>query len=413
MTMKPWRWMLTLFVMAFLLGGVFGPAQATPPTPLTPPRPPIPPPQPSPDVEISSGSSRNVSALSSLKAVLLVGPIDGDYGSWTTQEKQNMELAAAELEANGVTVYRFYTPNNDWDQIKAAAEGAHFLFYRGHGVYWSPMPRPTVGGFALKNYFVSSDDVRNDLHLAPNAIVMLYGCFTAGSSSIDNSPIDSKEAQRRVAQYSTPFFDIGAGGYFANWYGDAFQRYVRYLFQGMTLGEAYEAYFDFNPATVERYSHPDHLDTAMWLDKDFWDGKTQYNNAFVGLPDKTLPDLFGLTAMELGSSAITYLAQPSSPARTFTIRIDSTSSETFGWAASVSPPGAAWLDVQLLSGVSGDQLTVVLTPTGQALGTYQVNIQVVADDPEVEDGDQTIPVTLRVLTQVYSTHLPMIVRSGP
>jgi hypothetical protein len=117
--------------------------------------------------------------------------------------------------------------------------------------------------------------------------------------------------------------------------------------------------------------------------------------------------------MELGSSTITYLAQPSSPARTFTIPIDSTTSETFGWAASVSPPGATWLDVQPLSGVSGDRLTLVITPTGQALGTYQINIQFVADDPEVKDGDQTLPVTLRVLTQVYSTHLPIIVGSGP
>ena len=50
-----------------------------------------------------------------------------------------MELAAAEVEANGVTVYRFYTPNNNWDQIKAAAEGAHFLFYQGHGVQWRPV----------------------------------------------------------------------------------------------------------------------------------------------------------------------------------------------------------------------------------------------------------------------------------
>ena len=413
MILKPWRGMLAVFVMMALLGGVFGPAQAGPPTPLTSPRPPIPPPQPLSEVQIWDGSSRNVRALSSLKAVLLVGPIDGDYGPWTTGEKQNMELAAVELEANGVTVHRFYTPNNDWGQITAAAEGAHFLFYRGHGVYWSPMPQPTVGGFALKNRFVSADDIRNELHLAPNAIVMLYGCFTAGSSSIDNPPIDSKEAQRRVAQYSAPFFDLGAGGYFANWYGDAFQMYVRYLFQGMTLGEAYEAYFDFSPATVERHTHPDHLGTAMWLDKDFWDGKTQYNNAFAGVPDRRLDDLFGLTAMQLSPPGITYLAQPSSPARTYTVQIDSTSSETFGWAASVSPSSAAWLEVQPLSGVSGDQLTVVISPADQALGTHQANIQIVADDPEVEDGDQTIPITLRVLDQVHSTYLPVIIGSNP
>ena len=263
-----------------------------PPTPHTPPNPPLPPLQPPPGAGVAIEPSAYALDLPPLEAVLLVGPIDGDDGSWTTQEKQNMDLAAAELEANAVTVYKFYTPNNDWEQIKAVAEEAHFLFYRGHGVYWSPLPHPTVGGFALKNRFVSSDDIRNDLHLAPDAIVMLYGCFTAGSSGIEDDIIDSAEAQRRVAQYSDPFFDIGAAGYYTNWYGNAFQMFVRYLFQGMTLGETYESYFDFNSATVERYIHPDHPDKAMWLDKDFWGGKTQYNNAFVGLPDLTLADLF-------------------------------------------------------------------------------------------------------------------------
>jgi hypothetical protein len=349
--------------------------------------------------------------MSSLKAVLLVGPIDGDNGTWTTEEKDHMELAAAELEANGVTVYRFYTPNNNWEQIKAAAEGAHFLFYRGHGVYWSAMPNPTVGGFALKNHFVSADDIRNDLHLAPNAIVMLYGCFTAGSSSIDDPPINSQEAQRRVAEYSDPFFDISAAGYYANWFGDAFQMYVRYLFQGMTLGEAYEAYFDFNPITVERYIHPNHPATAMWLDKDFWDGTREYNNAFVGLPNKTLADLFEIKAMELTPPAITYLAKPSYAARTFTIQVDGgTNSETFGWAATVSPTGAAWIDAQPQSGISGEKITVTITPTSQSLGTYQASIQVVADSPEVRDGNQSIPITLHVVDQIYSVYVPIVLQ---
>jgi hypothetical protein len=382
--------------------------QATPPTPHTPPSPPLPSSQLPSGAEVAIEPSLCTLDLLPLKAVLLVGPIDGDYGSWTTQEKQNMGLAAAELAANGVTVYKFYTPNNDWEQIKAAAEGAHFLFYRGHGVYWSPMPHPTVGGFALKNRFVSSDDIRNDLHLAPNAIVMLYGCFTAGSSSIDDPPIDSAEAQRRVAQYSDPFFDIGAAGYYANWFGDAFRMFVRYLFQGMTQGEAYESYFDFNSATVEHHVHPDHPDKAMWLDKDSWGGQTQYNNAFVGLPDQTLEDLFQVAAMELTPPAITYLAEPSFPARTFTVRVDCTSSDTFTWTATITPTGVSWIDVQPLSGSSGQQMTVMITPTGKALGIYQANIRVVANDPEVQNGDQTIPATMHVLDRVHSIYLPAV-----
>jgi len=276
-----------------LFASSLAPAQANQSTPHTPLHPPL---APRVDGQFSSGepASSNLSQqLPPLKAVLLVGPIDDDSGSWTTQEKQNMDLAAAELQANGVSVFSFYTPNNDWNQIKAAADGAHFLFYRGHGVYWSAMPHPIVGGFALKNKFVSSDNIRSDLHLAPHAIVMLYGCFTAGSSGNDTTSLDNAEARRRVAQYSDPFFDIGAAGYYANWFGDAFQKFVRYLFQGMTLAQAYEAFYDFNSATVERSMHPDHPALSMWLDKDYWyNPLPQYNNAFAGMPEQTLAGLF-------------------------------------------------------------------------------------------------------------------------
>ena len=124
-----------------------------------------------------------------------------------------------------------------------------------------------------------------------------------------------------MIQYADPFMDIGAAGYYADWFGSAFQMFVRYLFQGMTLGEAYEAYSDFNPASVERYVHPNHPDKAMWLDKNNW-GYTQYNNAFVGLPDRTLANLFK-PKMELAPSAITHMAEPSFPERTFTLRVGS------------------------------------------------------------------------------------------
>ena len=283
-----------LLLSAMLLLPLWGDAQELPPgTPLVPSHPPYP-----ETVAPAAIAPARVQNLPPLSAVLIVGPIDGDYGDWTVQEKENMELAAVELEANGVTVHRFYAPNNDWEQIKLAAEGAHFLFYRGHGVYWSPFPNPTVGGFALSNsFFVSSEDIRQDLHLAPNAIVMLYGCFTAGTSSLDGGDIGIDEARRRVAQYSDPFFDIGAAGYYANWFGNAFQMFVRYLFQGQTLGEAYESYFDFNPNTVHRTTHPDHPQMAMWLDKDYWSGYWQYNNAFAGLPDETLTSLFAPPAL--------------------------------------------------------------------------------------------------------------------
>jgi hypothetical protein len=333
------RSIVTWIGIAVLLGSAAGIVSAEPPGPRVPPHPPITPPI-STSQEQATGLELQ---LPPLKAVLLVGPIDGDNGSWTNQEKANMDLAAAELEANGVTVYKFYTPNNDWSQIKTAASGAHFLLYRGHGVYWGSMPHPDVGGFSLKNKFVSPDDIRNDLALAPNAIVMLYGCFTAGSAGNDTVSIDSAEARRRVAQYSDPFFDIGAAGYYADWFGSAFQMYVRYLFQGKTQRQTYESFYDFNSATVERYTHPDHPDMALWLDKDYWyDPMPQYNNAFVGQPEKTLADLFQPAAMQVSPSSILYLAEPSYTSRSFPVRIEATGTYSFSWTAAVTPrPPAA------------------------------------------------------------------------
>jgi hypothetical protein len=382
-------------------------AVAQQPTPHTFPKTPQTP-FSSPQTVDTPADARNTNALPSLKAVLLVGPIDGDTGSWTLGEIESMELAANELEKYGVTVHKFYTPNNDWEQIKAAADGAHFLFYRGHGVYWSAMPSPTVGGFALKDKFASSDDIRNDLNLAPNAIIMLYGCFTAGSSSNDTISISSAEAQRRVAQYADPFFDIGAAGYYANWFGSAFQMFVRYLFQGSTLGQAYEAYFDFNSSTVERYVHPDHPSMAMWLDKDYWyDPLPQYNHAFVGSSNATLTDLFQPTTMVLSPTTITYLAEPSYPAQTVPIQVDSNDETAFTWTASLTAVNTTWIEVTPLTGASGGTVDVLMKPS-VGLGTYQAVVDIVSSDTAIEDYAQSVSVELRVIEQVYATYLPIV-----
>jgi hypothetical protein len=410
-TVKRARWILALLIVGALLLSGWGAVHAAPPTPLTPTSPPVPPQAPplGLDIEAIPAAPVQVSGLPTLKAVLLVGPIDGDTGPWTTQEIEYMELAATELAAQGVTVHRFYTPNNDWEQIKSVSEGAHFLLYRGHGVYWSPMPNPTVGGFALKDRFVSPDEIRNGLRLAPNAIVMLYGCFATGSATNDEVAINSDEARRRVTEYAAPFVDIGVSGYYANWFGDAFQKLLRHLFQGKTLGQAYEAFYDYNAATVERYPFRSDPDRVMWLDKDNWWDDWQYNYAFVGQPDQTLQDLFGSPGMVVTPSGIVHLTDLDSSPQSFVVHVDSAGSAEFTWSASVTPR-ASWLDVQPLSGRSGQEISVVITASKQKPGTYETSIRIVADDPDIPNGDQTIPLTLRVGEEVHSTYLPTIRR---
>jgi hypothetical protein len=284
------RWLPAFITLIILLAGPSAAIAADPVNPRVAP-PLILPNTSAPDVD---APGMRAAGPAGLIAVLIVGPIDGDYGPATTTGKEVMDMAAAELAANGVTVRKFYTPANDWAQITAAAKGAHFLFYRGHGVYWSNLPHPTVGGFYLKDQFILPNDIRSDLRLARGAIiVMSSACFASGSSSVAGDIIDSSEALRRVAQYSDPFFDIDAGGYYSNWYHQAPQMFVRYLFAGMTLGQTYEAFFDYNPHTTTRYRHPEHPALDLWLDQDTYGGVVNYNYAFAGQPESTLVSLFG------------------------------------------------------------------------------------------------------------------------
>ena len=288
--------------MLLLLAGLFfvfyaGLGSAVDYKNISSPEPPKIPSKYTPPAKYASNLPEPTVKIKGLKAVLLGAPIDGDTGSWTKSEIKNLQAAAAMLRKCGVEVYEFYTPNNDWEKIKKAANGAQFLLYRGHGVYDGSMPPKWVGGFSLKNKFASPEDIKADLKLAPGAIVMLYGCFTAGNSSLDMGKINETEAERRIAMYSKPFLDMKCSGYYANWFGEAFPAFVAYLFAGQTLGEAYQSFWDFNSKTVKYVKHPDVPAAAMWVDHDNWDG-TVYNNAFVGYPDKTLEDLFGSGASD-------------------------------------------------------------------------------------------------------------------
>jgi hypothetical protein len=398
-----------------LLASLGSAALAVSPDPRTPLTPPLVPEQVLLDqpaeVTFDSGlqtASLDQSILPPLKAVLVVGPIDGDYGDWTQEEKASMDLAAAELQANGVSVHKFYTPNNNWEQIKSAALGAHFFLYRGHGVYWGDANFPSnVGSLSLKDGIISPDLLRSELQLAPNAIVMLYGCFTAGTSSADTVRLTSAEAQRRVVLYAQPFVENGAAGYFANWFGTAFQTYIRNLFQGQSLGQAYETYFDFNAATVERYSHPSAAGLALWLDKDEWyDPKPQYNNAFIGLPSATLLDLFASPAIEINPQTISYLAEPLSTPRTLEVQI-STSLSDLVWTTTVSPD-VSWIAAPS-QGDASDPLLITLTPP-QSLGAYQATITLQASSPSAAPVELLIPISLSVTEEVQSMYLPALAR---
>ncbi|MEJ5314465.1 MULTISPECIES: hypothetical protein [Anaerolinea] len=397
-----------LALLALLAFPAAGRVQAQALQPHTPDLPPQTPQEVSPGEPALQTAVLTALNLPPLKAVLIVGPIDGDSGTWTRQEIANMELAAQELEKHGVTVYRFYTPSNNWEQIKSAASGAHFLFYRGHGIYWSDMPYPTVGGFALKDRFYSSADIQRDLKLAKNAIVMMYACFSAGSASNDTIPVTQAEARRRVGEYSQPFFALGAGGYFANWFGDAFQQYVRFLFEGKTLGQAYQSFYDYEASKTVQTTHPTFPSIPMWLGYDEWyNPKPQWNNAFVGDPAQTLESLFA-PAMQVSSPTVAAMLEPVSAPQTFSVQITASNGVSFNWSAAAVGSKPAWLNFTA-SGSSSQPMQITLQPTGAA-GTYDAQIQVNPVGMSLLNAPQIITVRLIQTVQINRVMIPLILR---
>lgn len=350
-------------------------------------------------------------SLSGLKAVLVVGPVPEDP-SYSAFANSIMDQCAAVLTANGVTVHKFYSPNASWTPIKGAADGAHFFLYAGHGLRWDGGSEPQVGGLHLNSGNASPDAIRNELHLAPGAIVMIAACYAAGTGDIEYRSVDIGigEAQRRVAQYSEPFLDIGAGGYYGDSFGwnNAFELYFTYLFQGKTMGESYMSMGDVNdgtPNTVTYSTHPAYPAMAMWLDKDF-DHVWNYNEAFVGYDNRDLQDLFG-RRLTVDPSSLAFLAKLKSGPQYQTIHIDLP--ENVGWTAAFTPSTPAWASASPLSGTGPGSVTVQAKPASvSAAGTYQTGLRIVASDPGIENRTQTVPITLRVVNHLATVYVPLI-----
>lgn len=362
--------------------------------------------------QLPQPAANGLENLPPLKAVVFVGPIDGENGEWTLSEINSAQETASALRSYGVTVQEFYPnqPNGTWQNIKNAANGAHFIIYRGHGVYWSEMPYPVVGGFALKDTFVSSDMIRNELKPAQNFIVMLYGCFTAGSAGNDTITVSLEEARRRVEMYSDPFFDIGAGGYYADWFGEAFTSYVHSLMQGKTQQQAYEGFFDYNSSKIWRGNHQGHPSSALWLGWDNWyPPEPNWNNAFVGDPNKTIKQLFEQTSMMLSPNDIGYLAEADFPKRIFRVQIQSSTTKTFNWTATVSSSQTWLTSVTPRQGTSGAYLTLEIDPSKDVDGGT-TTIHVTTSDPNIVQPAQDITVTLKIVPEVNFIYLPAVAR---
>jgi hypothetical protein len=161
-----------------------------------------------------------------LKAVIVVGPTHGQ----TDGNLASGEAMARQAEAAGMDVRRVFFPHATWENVLANAQGANLLVYLGHGYGW-PSPYTKIltesrqDGMGLNSFDGSARDeykyygatpIRQNIRLAPNAVVILmHGCYTAGSGE-PGAPIPSQDvARQRVDNFASGFLAAGAGAVFA------------------------------------------------------------------------------------------------------------------------------------------------------------------------------------------------------
>ncbi|MGJ4789298.1 ankyrin repeat domain-containing protein [Leptospira koniambonensis] len=228
---------------------------------------------------------------SGLKAVAIVGEVDGNEGPKTREYVNNIKGLVKVLKDRGVSVFEFYPPNNPWSGIKEASQNANIVLYAGHGVGTNldqpPYDQRSVGGFYLGKEFVSNEQISSGLKPAPGAIVLFLGaCFTAGNMAYDMGVIRDEETKKRISMYSSPFLETGFKGYYATWAPWTAQTILALLFTNKNYGDVY--FSQTNPQEVTKISHPTSSKSSLYYHTKPPASKPVYDYAFAGDPSNVL-----------------------------------------------------------------------------------------------------------------------------
>ncbi len=161
------------------------------------------------------------------KVVIIVGP----SGDATDHYRADAQLADAAARRYTPNVVRLVSPDATWPAVRQALQGASLVVYLGHGNGWPSRYRdalfsPTQNGFGLNVVQGGGDDVHQyfgekyiarDIHLAPNAVVVLnHLCYASGNTEPGLPEGTRDDARRRVDNYAAGFIAAGAGAVIAD-----------------------------------------------------------------------------------------------------------------------------------------------------------------------------------------------------
>ena len=166
-----------------------------------------------------------VAAASTARVVIVVGPA----GSSNAHYREDAEAVAVEARKYTANVVKLTTPTATWSRVKAAAQGASVLVYLGHGNGWPSVYAPfqtltkdglgldpSTGADGTKTVYYGEDYIRNEIRLAPNAVVLLYHlCYASGNTEPGLAQGTVTDARQRVDNYGAGFIGAGARAVFA------------------------------------------------------------------------------------------------------------------------------------------------------------------------------------------------------
>jgi len=199
-------------------------------------------------------------AAAQLKAVIVVGPTHGSTAKYLEYGESLAKVAAS----YGMDVRRVFHPKATWANVLANAQGANLLVYMGHGNGWpspyAPYQERTKNGMGLNPYeggstsnveYYGAKPIREQLVLAPNALVLLnHLCYAAGNGEPGMAIPSWSVAHQRADNFAAGFLAAGAKGVFAySW--QPFEKLVKALF---TTDKTTEQLFTTAGSTATPYA---------------------------------------------------------------------------------------------------------------------------------------------------------------
>ncbi|CAN5675683.1 hypothetical protein BH18CHL1_BH18CHL1_06330 [soil metagenome] len=186
------------------------------------------------------------------RAVIVLGP----SGERMHENREQAELLARQATRAGMRVTRVFHPRATWERVRTQTRGANLVIYLGHGNGWpspyGPFQEATKDGFGLNPREGASawttdwhggNQIRQELRLASNAVVILYyACYSAGNSEPGRSTPSLKVATRRVDNYAAAFLDekVGASAVFAFWTTQSLNIPRRLMGKGHTMDDVFQ-----------------------------------------------------------------------------------------------------------------------------------------------------------------------------